>query len=60
MKQKFKTTQINNGDSNTESLDSLRELTLQLENLREKRVKGSIFRSKASTTNDWEKLQGIS
>ena len=35
--------------------NSLRELSLQLENLREKKIKGCIVRSRASLTDTWEK-----
>ena len=35
--------------------DSLRDLTLQLENLRENKIKGSIIRSRANIVDNWEK-----
>ena len=35
--------------------DSLRDLTLQMENLRENRIKGSIIRFRANLIDTWEK-----
>ena len=35
--------------------NSLRDLSLQLENLREKKIKGSIVRSRAALIDNWEK-----
>ena len=41
---------------NLETLkDSLRACTLELENLREKKIKGSIVRSRANLVSNWEK-----
>ena len=53
----IKTTQekIDSGLNSIENLDSLRELSLKLENLREKRVKGSMVRSRAKLVDNWEK-----
>ena len=46
-------------DSDTEvnlfKINSLREQTLQLENLREKKIKGSMVRSRAALIDNWEK-----
>ena len=45
-------------DSNNDNIfkkNSLRDLSLQLENLREKKIKGSIVRSRASLIDNWEK-----
>ena len=50
-----KPNQNNNWVTDTETLDSLREITLQLESLREKKVKISIIRSRVAIINDWEK-----
>ena len=40
---------------NSNKKDSLRELSLQLENLRENKIKGSIIRSRATLVDNWEK-----
>ena len=50
-----KPNQNNNWVTDTETLDFLREITLQLESLREKKVKISIIRSRVAIINDWEK-----
>ena len=48
-----------NIDSDTEfnlfKINSLRKQTLQLENLREKKIKGSMVRSRAALIDNWEK-----
>ena len=47
--------EIDSDNENIDKKNSLRDLSLQLENLREKKRKGSIIRSRASLTDNWEK-----
>ena len=47
--------EIDSDNDNLIKKNSLRELSLQLENLREKKIKGCIVRSRASLTDTWEK-----
>ena len=47
--------EIDSDNDNTIKKNSLRDLSLQLENLREKKIKGSIVRSRASLIDNWEK-----
>ena len=42
-------------NNNLFKINSLREQTLQLENLREKKIKGSMIRSRAALIDNWEK-----
>ena len=42
-------------ENDTIKKDSLRDLSLQLENLRENKIKGSIIRSRANIVDNWEK-----
>ena len=44
-----------NNKNNLLKINSLREQTLQLENLREKKIKGSMIRSRAALIDNWEK-----
>ena len=47
--------EIDSDNENIVKKNSLRDLSLQLENLREKKIKGCIIRSRASLTDNWEK-----
>ena len=47
--------ELDSDNDNLVKKNSLRELSLQLENLREKKIKGCIVRSRASLTDNWEK-----
>ena len=47
--------EIDSDNNNIDKKNSLRDLSLQLENLREKKIKGCIIRSRASLTDNWEK-----
>ena len=42
-------------NNSTIKKDSLRDFSLQLENLRENKIKGSIIRSRANIVDNWEK-----
>ena len=46
---------IDSGNNTTKNLNSLRELSLNLENLRERSTKGAIIRSRANIIDNWEK-----
>ena len=46
---------IDSGKNNITNLNSLRDLSLKLENLREKTSKGAIVRSRANIIDNWEK-----
>ena len=47
--------ELDSDNDNIIKRNSLRDLSLQLENLREKKIKGCIVRSRASLTDNWEK-----
>ena len=47
--------EVDSDINNIDKKNSLRDLSLQLENLREKKIKGTIIRSRASLTDNWEK-----
>ena len=47
--------EIDSGLNHETFKDSLRARTLELENLREKKIKGSIIRSRANLVGNWEK-----
>ena len=46
---------IDSGNNTVNNLNSLRELSLNLENLRERTTKGAIIRSRANIIDNWEK-----
>ena len=46
---------IDSGNNNTNNLNSLIELSLNLENLREKSTKGTTIKSRANIIDNWEK-----
>ena len=46
---------IDSGNNTIKNLNSLRELSLNLENLRERSTKGAIIRSRANIIDNWEK-----
>ena len=48
-------TEVDSDINNIDKKNSLRDLSLQLENLREKKIKGTIIRSRAALTDNWEK-----
>ena len=51
--------EIDSSNENQQKTDSLRELSLRLENLREKQTKGSIVRSQANIIDNWESFFSI-